>query len=231
MEINGNIGAKPVSISGNPTAQAAQQATHSSVMREEEKQTRPVVPTDAQPLSDDEQRQIDEMKHRENEVRTHEQAHRTAGGRYVRGGINYDYETGPDGKRYITGGEVSIDTTPIPNDPKATAEKMQTVRRAAMAPAQPSQQDRSVAAQAQRVEAQARQEMAQETLENSAVDGKLTGDGIKSEGMALSTDDKAGTASGQPLEGLQQTGLPPQSVSYGQNTNATAATPRLNLLA
>ena len=42
------------------------------------------------------------------EERQHEQAHLSAAGGHARGGPSYQYETGPDGKRYAVGGEVSI---------------------------------------------------------------------------------------------------------------------------
>lgn len=90
---------------------------------------------------------LTELKARDREVRAHENAHRAAGGDLVRGG-SYDYQQGPDGKRYAVGGDVQIDTTPVPDDPRATAEKMARVIRAALAPAEPSPTDLAVAAQA-----------------------------------------------------------------------------------
>jgi SprA family protein len=88
-------------------------------------------------------------------VRSHEQAHLAAAGQYARGGPSYQYQTGSDGKQYAIGGEVSIDTSPIPGDPAATAQKARVVQAAANAPADPSTQDRQVAAQAARMEQQA----------------------------------------------------------------------------
>ena len=120
----------------------------------------PVSATD--PLKDatsSEYRELQELKQRDREVRQHEQAHVAAGGQYVRGGANFSYERGPDGKQYATGGEVSIDTSEIPDDPEATIRKMQVVRKAAMAPAEPSAQDRSVAAEAAMAESEARAEL------------------------------------------------------------------------
>lgn len=90
---------------------------------------------------------LTDLKARDREVRAHESAHRAAGGDLVRGG-SYDYQQGPDGKRYAVGGDVQIDTTPVPHDPRATAEKMSQVIRAALAPAEPSPTDLAVAAQA-----------------------------------------------------------------------------------
>lgn len=100
--------------------------------------------------------QIDEYKRIDQLVRAHEQAHMAAGGGLVRGGASYSYQVGPDGKRYIVGGEVQIDASPVPNNPEATIAKMQQVRRAALAPAEPSAQDRAVATQAAATESSAR---------------------------------------------------------------------------
>jgi len=106
----------------------------------------------------EEQAEIRELQRRDQEVRRHEAAHMAAGGALVRGGASYSYSAGPDGKRYAVGGEVSIDVSPVSGDPAATAAKMQRVRRAALAPAQPSGQDLSVAARAAQVEASSRME-------------------------------------------------------------------------
>jgi hypothetical protein len=50
---------------------------------------------------------INKLTARQNEVIAHEQAHMTAGGSAV-GTATYSYTLGPDGNRYITGGEVPI---------------------------------------------------------------------------------------------------------------------------
>jgi hypothetical protein len=110
------------------------------------------------------QAEVRELQKRDREVRAHESAHVAAGGSYVRGGASFQFVTGPDGRLYATGGEVSIDTSSIPDDPEATILKMQTVRRAALAPAQPSSQDRSVAASASQAEAQAQMELTRARL-------------------------------------------------------------------
>lgn len=129
----------------------------------------PVSATD--PLKDatsSEYRELQELKQRDHEVREHEQAHIAAGGQYVRGGASYSYERGPDGRQYATGGEVAIDTSAIPDDPEATIRKMQVVRKAALAPAEPSAQDRSVAAEAATTESQARVELREQQTEETA---------------------------------------------------------------
>ncbi len=99
------------------------------------------------PLSREEVAELLELKSRDQQVRQHEAAHMAAGGIYVRGGPTYSYRIGPDGKRYAVGGEVSIDTSPE-RDPRQTIAKMRVVERAALAPANPSGQDRLVASKA-----------------------------------------------------------------------------------
>lgn len=129
------------------------------------------VDPNATGLDPKEEAEVEQLKERDREVRAHEQAHVAAGGQYVRGGIQFEYATGPDGKRYAVGGEVSIDTSPIPGDPQATILKAQVVRRAALAPAQPSSADRSVAATASRMEAEARRDLLEEKTEGATSDG------------------------------------------------------------
>ena len=111
--------------------------------------------------SDAERQEIAEMKRRDREVRTHEQAHKAAGGAYA-GSIRLSYQMGPDGKRYAVEGSVPIDVSPVAGDPAATLRKIEVVHRAANAPASPSSADRGVAAQAQRASQQARAQMAAE---------------------------------------------------------------------
>ncbi len=98
------------------------------------------------------------LKQRDRAVRSHEQAHRASGAGLVTGGTTYSFEKGPDNRRYAVGGEVQIDTS-RESTPRATILKMSKVKKAALAPADPSAQDRKVAAMADKVMAQARQEL------------------------------------------------------------------------
>lgn len=109
-------------------------------------------------LSEAEQAQLVELSARDREVRAHEAAHANAGGRFA-GSASFSYQRGPDGQNYAVGGEVAISTGAIAGDPQATIQKAQIVRRAALAPAQPSSQDRAVAAQAAALELAARNEL------------------------------------------------------------------------
>jgi hypothetical protein len=61
--------------------------------------------------------------------------------------VRYTYTTGPDGRRYITGGEVSIHT-PATSDPEEVLRNARQVMNAAFAPGTPSGQDIAVAASA-----------------------------------------------------------------------------------
>ncbi|WP_350607260.1 putative metalloprotease CJM1_0395 family protein [Pseudoalteromonas sp. MER144-MNA-CIBAN-0113] len=116
-----------------------------------------------------EQQQIKELKARDTEVRTHEQAHAAVGGQYA-GSPSYEYQRGPDGTNYAVGGEVPIDVGVINGDPQATIDKMQTVRAAALAPAEPSGADRAIAADATQKMAAAQAELASADDEDSSED-------------------------------------------------------------
>ena len=118
-------------------------------------------------LSDSEQRKLDELKQTDARVKRHEEAHKAAAGPLFRGGPNYTYETGPDGKRYAVAGSVQIDSSPG-RTPEETVQKAQAIRRAARAPADPSSTDRSVAAKASRMEAAARQAIAEKSLKSTS---------------------------------------------------------------
>ena len=95
-------------------------------------------------------------------VRSHEQAHLAAAGPYATGGPTYVYQQGPDGKLYAVGGEVSLDSSPVSGDPGATIEKAKTVIAVANAPADPSSQDRAVAASAAMMQEVAEQQLRQQ---------------------------------------------------------------------
>lgn len=110
--------------------------------------------TDARGLTEGEQKMVAELKSRDAEVRRHEQAHAAVGGQYA-SAPTYTYQTGPDGRQYAIGGAVQIDVSPVDGDPDATITKMEVVKAAALAPAEPSAADRQVAALADAQRAQA----------------------------------------------------------------------------
>ena len=117
-------------------------------------------------LTPEERQQVQKLKQRDQEVRRHEAAHKAAAGSLAKGGASFEYTTGPDGRRYATGGEVQIDTSASSGDPRETIQKMEQVRRAALSPAEPSAQDQKVAAEAAATEAKARAELARQRRES-----------------------------------------------------------------
>ncbi|MES1172643.1 MAG: putative metalloprotease CJM1_0395 family protein [Bacteroidota bacterium] len=146
------------------------------------------------PLSDQQARQVEQLRARDTEVRAHEAAHLAASGG-LGGSPTFDYALGPDGKRYAVGGEVSVDTSPG-RTPEETIARARTLRAAATAPADPSAQDMSVAAAAARMEAQA-QSALQEQRSAAAKPAPTTteGDGAapvdRTSDKAMSSPDSA----------------------------------------
>lgn len=110
-------------------------------------------------LTETERTQVEKLKARDKEVKQHEQAHLVVAGQYAVSGASYNWQQGPDGKKYAVGGEVQIDTSEVPEDPRATINKMEQVKRAALAPVNPSTQDYQVAARAENTASQARAEL------------------------------------------------------------------------
>lgn len=103
---------------------------------------------------------VRELQQADQAVKAHEMAHLAAAGGYARGGATFSYQRGPDGQNYAVGGEVQIDTGKE-RTPEATILKMQIIRQAALAPADPSPQDQRVAAHATLQIAEASKELMQ----------------------------------------------------------------------
>ena len=178
----------PVTLSAQARQVGAQAATRTA-----EPSNKPGAARSAsgETLSEGEQKQVAELKKRDREVRQHEQAHQAAGGQYA-SAPSYEYQKGPDGQQYAVGGEVQIDSSPIAGDPEATIEKMRVVKAAALAPAEPSGQDRKVAAAADAAAQQARAELAAQDREErqAALDGEKPVDPAQS-GSVLPRDEVA----------------------------------------
>lgn len=110
-----------------------------------------------------EKKQIDELKKTDRAVRAHERAHLAAAGGLAVSGATFSYRRGPDGQQYAVGGEVSIDASPG-RTPEETIDKARNIQAAALAPVDPSAQDRAVAARATQMKLQAELELSQEKL-------------------------------------------------------------------
>jgi hypothetical protein len=127
-------------------------------------------------LSQEQQDQVAKLKQIDRSVHAHEQAHAATGGNLA-GAPHYSYTTGPDGNQYAVGGEVSISVPSVSSkDPQATIQQLRQVIAAATAPADPSGQDRAVAAQAQAEIAAAQAEAAKKSQEKTAAARGASGD-------------------------------------------------------
>lgn len=114
-------------------------------------------------LTQQEKQEVAELKTTDAEVKVHENAHKAAAGGLRTSAPNYEYETGPDGKKYAVAGDVNI-SYQTSSDPEENLKNAQQLKAAALAPAEPSSQDRKVAMKAEREIAKARQEIQEEEL-------------------------------------------------------------------
>lgn len=162
------------------------------------------------------QKLIDELKKIDRNVRAHEQAHLAAAGGLAMSGATFTYRRGPDGQQYAVGGEVSIDVSPG-KTPQETINKAERIKAAALAPADPSAQDRSVASSAAQMQAQAQQELAQQKLE--AAKGK---DSEGEPASAPSSQEKTATAETRPPATKAHPGI----ASYRANSAAAGTSGR-----
>ncbi len=154
MEVSSQTTSPPTFSSQPPKRAGIPRASSAAPAQEEDKKAQ-------QEQQRENQRVLQQLRSRDREVRAHEAAHVAAAGQYVASGPSYTFQRGPDGNSYAIGGEVRLDTSQEADADKQL-DKSETIRRAALAPAQPSSQDFSVAANATRSAAQARLDIAVE---------------------------------------------------------------------
>ena len=123
--------------------------------------TSDIKPKAESDLTQEELQQVQQLKARDTEVRAHEQAHIAAAAGLRTSAASYDYQAGPDGKKYAVGGEVSISFTSSGN-PEDDIQNAETMRNAALAPSEPSGQDRSVAKSAEKIIQDAKTKLAEQ---------------------------------------------------------------------
>jgi hypothetical protein len=128
------------------------------------------APVAGQPrkLSAEDKQVVSRLSARDTAVRAHEAAHQAAASG-LGGAATFTYETGPDGRSYAVGGEVPVSLRPG-RTPEETIANAQTVRSAALAPADPSAQDLAVAAQATQMETEARQQVVRDKADAPPAD-------------------------------------------------------------
>lgn len=160
-----------------------------------------VLSKQAETLSAEDLRLIQKLAQRDRQVRAHEAAHLGAAGPYARSGANFAFQRGPNGVSYAIGGEVSLDTS-TPSDPQAALSKAETIRRAALAPIDPSSQDRIVAGQAVQMAVQARAAIASERTEEAA-----EALAAREEGGETQTTDESGSDAGAVTTQQTQSGI------------------------
>lgn len=114
-----------------------------------------------------ETRAVQELKAIDRRVRAHEAAHLAAAGGLATSGASYGFRRGPDGQLYAVSGEVSIDMSPG-RTPAETSAKADRIRAAALAPADPSSQDRAVASAAAQMKLRAQMDLAKERMAAAA---------------------------------------------------------------
>ena len=186
----GLSGSESVAQTGNSTDQEKQKE------KEAEKQTEQV-----------EQEQVRKLPARDQEVRAHEQAHAAVGGQYA-GSPSYEYQRGPDGRNYAVGGEVQIDVSKVAGDPEATINKMAQVRAAALAPAEPSSQDRRVAAEASKTAADARSELAVQQREELTKQSSAASDDNEDTASKDGVDNTSDTSDATSTEAANVSSMP-----------------------
>jgi hypothetical protein len=195
----------------SPEAAASGAAPAEAGTEEEAEESQPAASGDESGLNEgavkkltpEEEAQVRKLAQRDQEVKAHEQAHVAASGGLA-GSPRYEYQTGPDGRRYAVGGEVSIRRGGATNTDQALREA-EAVKRGATAPAEPSSQDMAVAARAEADIQRLRVKKAQEARE-----GKEPEEGPAGDPATATTPAPAGEAS--ESAGLPEAPMTPEKV-------------------
>ncbi len=135
----------------------SEEDSDNGVSKEEEQKTL----QNNEELTQAEKQQVAKLQAADTEVKAHEQAHLAASGGLNASAPSYEYQTGPDGKKYAVAGEVNVSASESSN-PEANLKNAEQLKRAALAPANPSAQDKAVARHADQMIMQAQQEIAAE---------------------------------------------------------------------
>ncbi|EAH4640374.1 putative metalloprotease CJM1_0395 family protein [Campylobacter jejuni] len=137
-------------------------------------------------LSQKEVAQVRELQSIDRNVKAHEAAHQATGGGLA-GAASFTYTRGPDNQMYATAGEVPI-SMQKGNTPEETIANARQIAAAAMAPADPSPQDYKVAANAAKMEFEARAEAMKLKAEEAKEEENKEKDDKNSENSLEKTD-------------------------------------------
>lgn len=142
---------------GGGVGEAPQDAASSEATRPRPAEDRAAVQQDA--AAQARQAEVARLRGQERDVRRHQVFKAAVGGAYV-SAASYQFDIGPDGHRYIVGGESPLDLSPVENNPRATIQKMQRVRAAATLGIRPTRADRNATFVSVRTEGSARSQIA-----------------------------------------------------------------------
>lgn len=138
--------------------------------QETQESTDKTGPKSEEKLTQEQEDEVAKLKAADIEVKAHEQAHIAAAAGISASAPSYSYKTGPDGNQYAVAGEVNI-SFPMSSDPEENLQNAETMKAAALAPADPSGQDYSVAANAEKIIAEARQQISEQEQQPSQDSG------------------------------------------------------------
>ena len=117
------------------------------------------VDPDAYAAAQARQAEVARLRGQERDVRRQQVVKAAVGGKHV-SAASYQFDIGPDGHRYIVGGDTPLDLSPVENNPRATIQKMQRVRAAATLGIRPTRADRNATFVSVRTEGSARSQIA-----------------------------------------------------------------------
>lgn len=126
------------------------------IVREERAARTRGATTDGHGLTPREEKLVQQLERIDKDVHEHELQHYLAAQPYSRA-PEYFEVTGPDGRRFAVSGITAFDASPIAGDTEATIRKLDSLVRAALAPREPSEEDRRVAATLEQLVALLRQ--------------------------------------------------------------------------
>jgi len=127
-------------------------------------------------LTSQEKAELAKLQSIDSKVRAHEAAHQS--GTAASGGASFTYEKGPNGVMYAVSGEVPV-RMQSGSTPQETITNAQGVISTALAPADPSPQDISIASKARVMLMKAQQELAQEIQEKMSNSSEYSKDAKK----------------------------------------------------
>lgn len=127
-------------------------------------------------LTPEEDRIVEALQRRDSAVRQEEQTHAAQAGAFA-GAPVYQYEVGPDDKRYAVSGEVPVHVKNPTGDAKQLERALAILSQAATAPAAPSAQDISVAQRATSLAGQLDAQEKDDPVEAAALRARPNGTG------------------------------------------------------